>query len=370
MNTLDRLYLAKWVKPTFGALVTFVLLFLLVDVFGLVEDLIANWAGTTALARYLLFRTGYAIFFLSPMAFLIGGFWMSQTARRQQEWTVSLLGGRSPLYLLRAPVLTLAGATVLLMAANVFLMPYVSSQVENLREFTFEGKSTKKTIYRQIHLRLVDDRTVRIEEFSPTDNTIEGITVSTGSGANLTSRIDAESGTYRPGSGWNLESVNVRTFDTKGNVTTEKHRNRILPMPPPRVLDQVLTVDPGRSGRQPVEYSYRNLNQAIQFKHKRRMNAVPEKIFLHWKFGFPLTNLVLGLLGLAVGFRTNLGRAGGIGLCLLTGFGYWILYSFAVSLGKSARVSGFGSEYVHLAYVYGPPLIVLVGTYLYWKRND
>ncbi len=162
--------------------------------------------------------------------------------------------------------------------------------------------------------------------------------------------------------------VKERTFTNRGSVRIEAQSNRVLPLPPPSVLEQVLQADPGRSDRNPVEYFFSNLNRSINFKSNRRMNALPEKIFLHWKFGFPLTNLVLGLLGLAIGFRGGLGRSAGIGACLLVGFGYWILYSLAISTGKSVRVSGVLTEYVHFLYVYSPPSVVLVITYLFWKR--
>lgn len=370
MNTLDRLYLKKWFLPTLGTMVTFVLLFLIVDVFGLLEDLMANWPGTVLLFRYLLFRTGYAIFFLSPMAFLIGGYWMSETARRQQEWTVSLLGGRNPLYLIKAPLVALTGATLVFILANIFLMPHVAAEVNHLRDYVFEGETPDPVIYEEIHLRLMNNRTVRIDRFRPDEQTMTGIIISERKGSRIPHRIDAKNGTYRPGTGWEMTDVEERNFEGGQAGRAQSQPDRVLPVPPPDVLAQVLRADPGRSDRNPIEYVYSNLKQSIQFKANRKMNALPEKIFLHWKVGFPLTNLVLGLLGLAIGFRGNLGRATGIGVCLLVGFGYWILYSLAISTGKSARVTGVWAKYVHLLYVYGPPLVILGGTYVFWKKNE
>jgi lipopolysaccharide export LptBFGC system permease protein LptF len=368
MNTLDELFLKDWLKPSLGALLTFVLLFLLVDIFGLVEDLINNWPGMIIFGQYLILRLGYAIFFLSPIAFLIGGFWMSHGIRRNQEWTVSLMSGQHPAILLRAPLVFLAIATIALTTASVWLMPTVSHEMNHLKDYTFEGKKPVPPDYHNIHLQLIDGRTMTIDHFLPSKNILRGIVIYNRSESKLLQRTDAQKASYRPGTGWILSSPTIRSFQ-KNTVKQTKRNQIIIPLVPPQSLARILASDPARSDRNPVEYFVSNLSQTIQFKERRHMNSVPEKIFLHWKFGFPLTNIVLGMFGFAIGLRTKLGRSAGIGVCLLTGFGYWILFSLSTSLGKSSYTTGLLSAYVPLLYVYLPALLFLAGTAYVWNRS-
>lgn len=350
-----------------ATLITFVSVFLLVDIFGLTEDLIQNWSGWYTFLNYMILRTGYAMFFLSPMAFLIGGFWMSHTASRQKEWTVALLSGRHPVYLLKAPIIALLFCTLFITYANLFWMPNITTTLNTLRDFTFEGKEQTPRTYRKLHFNLIDRRTVRINKFDPDKKTLTGIVVSEKKDSKISSRVDADRARYIPHKGWVLEASRKRSFDKSGTVKGTSAGPRLLPLPPPRILTKILQVDPNRSDLNAIEYPLLNLLQSIQFKTKREMNATPERIYLHWKFGFPLTNLVLGIIGLTLGFRTNFGQSAGIGICLLVGFGYWIIFSMSISMGKSSFGTGFFSSFLHLVYVYSPAIVTLGLTGLLWK---
>lgn len=99
------------------------------------------------------------------------------------------------------------------------------------------------------------------------------------------------------------------------------------------------------------------------------MNAAPEKIYLHWKYGFPLTNPVLGLLGFLIGFRSKLDKTRGIGVCLLLGFSYWILFNLSISLGKSVPTTGMLSNLPPFLYVYLPSFLTVGFVLSFFNRR-
>ncbi len=369
MRTLDKLFLGNWLRSTIGAILTFVPLFLLVDIFGLLDDLIQHWPGILPFVQYVFLRLAYATFFLSPVAFLIGSFWMSHTLRRRQEWTVSLMSGRRPTQLLRAPLTVLVAFTALLTIMNVYFMPTIAQKVDRLSDYTFKGKQPKATVYENIHLRLIDGRTITIEQFKPSSSSLAETTISGRSNSRLLQRTDSPKAVYEPGTGWVLKSVTIRTFKNSNKVHVTSADRRVIPLVPPETLRKVLETDPLRTNRNPVQYSLSNLSQAIQFKSRRGMNAIPEKIYWHWNFGFPLMNIMLGMFGFVIGLRTKLGRSAGIGLGLITGFGYWIVFNLSISVGKSSFVKGGISTYLPVLYVYLPPVLFLtVCSYIWYNR--
>lgn len=367
MRIVDRYLAARWLKPFVSALTIFLVLFLLIDFFGLMDKILQHDPPVGTILEYLVYRTGYAIFFLSPMALLVGGFWMTYGLRHNNEWTICQLTGTAPTEILRGPLAGLALVTVLLIVANCFLMPEVARRVERLDDYTLKNRRKDPPVYRNVHTNLPDGRTIKIGRFDPKKALIRDITISKKTETKINLRLDAPRGHYNSKTGWVLRNVNVRRIKPSGEVITSREKRKIIPLAPPSVLATVMKLDPRRNDVNPVEYSLRDLYTSINYRDKRSMNATTERILLHWKFGFPLTNFILGLFGLIVGLRTNLGRAGGVGVCLLFGLSYWIVFSLSISWGKITGPLMTDLRILPLSFVYAPALLGLAAAYAVWR---
>ncbi|MFB6344669.1 MAG: LptF/LptG family permease [bacterium] len=363
---IDRYMSVNWIKPVLGSISIFLVLFLLIDFFGLMGQILEHQPGTSVVISYLLYRTGYGIFFLTPMALLIGGFWTTFGLRKNNEWTICQLTGTSSANILRAPITALVILTVLMIIANCLIMPTIAQNVEILDDYTLKNRSKPTPVFRHIHTKLPDGRTVKIGRFDPGQATIRNITVSKKKGTKIVLRWDSPSGIYTPGSGWTLKNVTVRTIGSSGDVTTSRAREKLIPLAPPEILSVVTKLNSRSNELDPIQYSFEDLYTSINYNTKRGLNTTEERILLHWKFGFPLTNSVLGLIGLMVGLRTKLSRAGGVGLCLLLGLGYWIFFSFSVSWGKVTGPLLGSLNIVPVIFVYGPAIVSLAGAYTVW----
>lgn len=370
MRIVDRYLTGRWVKPFLGALSIFLVLFILIDFFGLVEDLLEHRPSVVSVLQYLLFRTGYGIFFLTPMALLVGGFWTTYGLRKHNEWTISQLTGTAPVEVLRGPLVAIGLLTVILILVNCFLMPEIAQKVQQLDDYTLKNRDPKTPVYRNIHSNLPDGRTIRINVFDPRKRRISGVTISRKTETEINLRIDAAEGTYDPQRGWVLNNVRIRKIGRSGNVKSSGLEERVIPLAPPDVLATVMRMDPRQNDINPVEYRLKDLFTSLTYRSERNMNATTERILLHWKVAFPLTNFVLGLFGLIVGLRTQLGRAGGVGTCLILGLGYWILFSLSVSWGKITGPLFTNLEIFPLVFVYGPTVLALVGVYGVWTLGS
>ena len=61
---------------------------------------------------------------------------------------------------------------------------------------------------------------------------------------------------------------------------------------------------------------------------------------LHGKIAFPLVSIILAVIGISFSLKTE--RSGGItksiGAGIVIGFSYWVVFAFALSLGRSGTL--------------------------------
>lgn len=371
MTVLDRYFLRRWLRPVLATLTVCLLLFLLAELFGLMDHLIDQTPPVGTVGAYLFYRVTYLLYFLFPLALLIGGYWFLHGLRQRNEWSVVLTSGVSPLRLLRVP---LVGLVLLWMAAVIYgvaVIPNAGERMERLREQGIKGKTEEPRRFRNVHLRLRDGRIITIGLLDPEEERIENVRLTRKRNNRIVERWDARVGRYDPGAGWILRDVVERRFTEAGQVDRREVSRRRLQLSPPGVLGTVLRNDPRRRDLHPSRYGMGDLFTAVRFRDQRGMNTLSERVYLHWKFGFPLVLPLLGLGGFLMGLYSPLGRTGGIGVSLLGGFGYWILYNTVLAMGQSPALQARPAlrTYGPLIAVYGPPLVGLTALGVFWYRR-
>lgn len=373
MLILDRHFLVRWMRLFLASLSVCLLLILLADLFGLIDHFIDQKPSPSVVLLYVVYRVGYLLFFLLPLGLMIGGYLFLHTVREHNEWTVVLGAGVSPPRLLRAPLLTLVLLTLAAVAYGLVIVPGIAERMETFREQRIKGKPSPSTRFKNVHLKLPDGRILTLGMLDPNLQRIRDLRLTRKRNNRIVERWDAKRGTYNPTEGWTLHEVLIRRFRPSGRVVETEHERRKLQLEPPSMLRTVLLNDPRRRDQHPSYYRLRDLLTAIQFRTHRGMNALSERVYLHWKFGFPLIVLVLGLAGMMLGLYTPYGRAWGLGIAVVAGFGYWILYNTSIALGQSTTLQTYPLfvSYAPLAAAYGPPLLCLALLLGVWsRRND
>ena len=77
------------------------------------------------------------------------------------------------------------------------------------------------------------------------------------------------------------------------------------------------------------------------------------KVQLYNKFFFPLTCLVMVLLGIpfSLGSKRSGGFAKSVGISLVIGFSFWFVLSFSLAMGKAGIISPLPAAFLpHLLY--------------------
>jgi lipopolysaccharide export system permease protein len=142
-------------------------------------------------------------------------------------------------------------------------------------------------------------------------------------------RIDASEVQWTNGK-WKFYDGSVRDFDESGSIQMTPFKEKDFPMKEDWGVFQ-------KTERDSDEMSYTELQTYIQKIQASGYDATRYLVALHSKLSYPLLNLIMLLIGIPLALKT--GRSGGgslsIGVSVLIGFSYGIIFYLFISFGKS-----------------------------------
>lgn len=354
MTILDQQFTKLWLRSTVLCFFVFIVLFLTGDLFGLTEDFLASPPSISTFVTYLFYRTGFSLFFLSPLVGLISSYWTVVHWKRHNEWTATLSSGRSPWILLRGPILGILLMGLGLIVFNITLLPQVSTKMNKIRDYQFKGANPPEPVYNNLHLRLDENTSLRIGRFEPGSKQLSDLKITEQNGGRLNRSIVAEKARYNNGNEWTLSPVTIRTFQENGTVVFDTKPSYTIKLEDPDVLNTVFKNNPRVGSRPPEQLSLPTLKKMINFRRKHGLNHSWEAVYYHWTFAYPLSTVLLSIAGLVIGIRFDMKRTTGIGVCLFFGFVYWAGFNLLLAFGKSSTYLGGNLEFsLILASTYG-----------------
>jgi lipopolysaccharide export system permease protein len=142
-------------------------------------------------------------------------------------------------------------------------------------------------------------------------------------------RIDAKEAKWLNGK-WSLYGGSMRNFDESGSVRTTPFEEMDFPIKEDWESFQKSSWDSG-------EMSYAELRTYIQKIQASGYDATRYLVDLYSKLSYPLLNVIMVLIGIPFAIKT--GRSGGValsvGISVMFGFLYGILFYVFISFGKS-----------------------------------
>jgi LPS export ABC transporter permease LptG len=148
--------------------------------------------------------------------------------------------------------------------------------------------------------------------------------------------MDAKYASYnRANSRWTMEDITISSFKPDGK------------------LDQISTLssipiklglDPSRmrkDRRTPNEMSLREISSIIDSGDQLGMDTLPYRVEFHIKLAYPLAAIVVSIIGLKFGYRSERSSDTAKGILIAFGIGisYWFILNAARSIGKRGDIS-------------------------------
>ncbi len=334
MKTLDRYIVRIFLRSLLLFLVAFLILSVIVDFFEKIRMFLSNDASLLQMLRYFLFALPMLLSLVAPAAFLIATLTTFGALSTHHEITALKANGIG-VYRLLAPMLAVAVAfSLLFFLFTEFVVPKANENMAQIIQVEIQkqqppGAFTKNEIWYRGKAGIYNFRI-----FEPLSNTLYGVTVNQFDAEfNLTRRLDAERAVWQGGR-WHFYGLMITRF-TAGESPVIEHREEgtiDLPEKPEDFLTLQKSAD---------KMGYFDLKRYIDRIRQEGYDATSYLADWHGKLAFSFVTILLCLIGVAFSLKTE--RSGAlarsVGTGIVVGFSYWIIFAFAMSLGRAGTVS-------------------------------
>ncbi|MBF0570509.1 MAG: LptF/LptG family permease [Candidatus Omnitrophica bacterium] len=344
MRILDR-YILKSILVIFaGTVFTFAFLFILIDLFGNLQELIAKSVSLEVIVQYYLSFLPSIVVQTSTMACLISVLFTYSNLNAHNE-IIAIRASGMNFWQITRPALVFA----LIVSATVFLVnekfvPQSSMVNQEIRDTQIKvspsQKGKGKPIIHNLTFYGLKNRLFFIDTFDPNTNDLTGITIiGHDHNQNLIEKIVALKGIWT-GIAWKFFNCQITTY-----TSALPNAPISIKMSEEKLMD--LKETPKDFLRQRMDVSSMNLSQLHSYiKRFSGSGAIKTinnlRVDLHQKITFPLRNFIIVLIGLpfalmSVGKRKAMTFTS-IAIALVIGFLYYVADAVGLALAKGGAL--------------------------------
>jgi lipopolysaccharide export system permease protein len=308
-------------------------LYLIIDFFEKIRMFLSNHATFQQMAAHFLYRIPMILSQMLPAAVLLASLMTCGYLSRHSEIVAMKANGIS-LYRASLPILTIAASTCLLVfLLNEWITPYTNERSEYIRLIEVQKRRSLGT-FKQDQIWYRGQKGIyNIKLFDAQTNRLRGITIYyLDHEMKLNMRLDAEWGEWKE-ERWLFHNILITRFPADEFPTLEKITQQVIDLPEKPEDFKVVQKDVETMG-------YFELKRYIEKLQSEGYDATRYVVDLHGKMSFPLVSIILAVIGISFSLRSERsgGIAQGIGVGLVIGFSYWLVYAFGMSLGRSSTL--------------------------------
>lgn len=351
MLTLVDRYIAKSFLTYFiSGLVVFLTLFFVID---FLTQMMRFDVSLSTLGQYYAVYLFEILYQFLPVAAMVGVVFTLSTLNKSRELTALFSLGMSLTRVL-APILVLIS---LLVGLSFFIGDQVIPVTKQKRDYIylvemkkqpwlFSTVKTNKIWYRS------DNIIFNIKLLEGENRKAHGVTFYYFSPEwKLQQMITAKEAKIQTG-GWELLGGTLTLFVDELNTPLIKtFESKKIPMN--EELSDIQTTSNASDF-----LSFKQLGRYIDKNKEAGLNMTSFEVDYHNKLSFPFTILVMALLGVpfVISHQRSGGMAKNIGLIMVMTFGFWVVYSSSMSLGRHGQlpplVATWGPNFVMIALTY------------------
>ena len=342
MRIYSRYLLKEMLTLFFLSLLALLSIYLLVDFFAKVDNILENHAGFTALFLFLLNQIPFLMGKFIPLALLLATM-LGLGGLAQNNEIVALQAGGLSLYRLALPLvgagLVMAGVTFYL---NNNLVPVTSMRADRLKTVAIKGDK-EKNLYNLKSLWYSDNNVIYyFAKLDPTHETIaKALIYRFSEDHRLSQRLDIEGLSYHAADkSWVGKKVRVRDFRFRNGFTDvagfQQNDNMKLNIPATFKDFLVPHKDPDRMTLAELK-NYIGKAKNVGLPHIEYSVEIFNRII--YPFSCPL--MILLAIPFSLSSRRHGGSARGIAMSLLLGFSFWVVLSISLALGQGRLLRPF-----------------------------
>jgi len=340
MRILDRYILNSILIIFAGTVFTFAFLFILIDMFGNLQDFIEKSVSLKVIAEYYVSFLPSIVVQTSTMACLISVLFTYSSLNANNEIIAIRASGMNFWQITRPALIFALFVSALVFLVNEKFVPQSSIMNQEIRDNQIKVVPSQKGRGKQVIHNLtfygLKNRLFFIDSFDPNTNELTGITIiGHDHNQNLVEKIVALRGTWT-GIAWKFYNCQITTYSSA------------LPNVPSgiRIAEEKLMdikETPKDFLRQRMDINSMNLQQLHayikRFSGSGALKTVNNlRVDLHQKITFPLRNFIIVLIGLPFALKSVGKRKAmtftSIAIALVIGFLYYVSDAVGLALAK------------------------------------
>ncbi len=355
MRILDKYIFGQFAKAFFFSSLVFLCLFVLINMVEKLDKFIDNNLSLQEIAQYYLLSIPSILLVTSPISALLSSILVSGRLSMSSELPAIRSAGVSMRQLLQPFLL----GGVLILVVNIvnawWITPATFSVTRSFEQHHFRKNESDLKENRNIHLLEPGNQMVSIGAFDPERLTLNTVSIAKLSGAQLISRIDADSMRYDARKReWIMQNVSTRLFTNENEMFRFEPSQVIKLALSPEVLKELdLQPDEMNIVR---HYLYLTEKQRAGFAGLER-----SMVKFHNKTAMPFASLIIMLIGVPLSAKKKRGGlASEITIALFAGFLY-------IGLQRTVAMAGYQGAINPLLAAWLPNLLFLGIGYVIYK---
>jgi lipopolysaccharide export system permease protein len=327
----------------FGCLAVFFLLYVIIDVFSHLEEMLKQRVDLGVLFYYYLSFLPIIFVRVVPVACLLSTLYTFGILNRNNEIIAMRAAGLSVLQITKTIIVLGFLVSIFVFWLNDRIAPRAIMSTEKIkRQLQMQDdKSTQKTpsVVNNVYVLGLRNRLFSIDRFYPQTKTIEGITIlEQDRNHNVIKKTSAGRGEYKNGLWIFYNSLTTNYGDNQRAEEPVYREEEIMAIP--ETPEELLTQ------RQSPDYmDLRELDDYIWKLTKSGAVSVVRnfKVDFYARFFSPFTNLIIVLLGIPFALKMKRRATGlaSVGLSIIVAFLYFVFSAVSIALGKSGILAPF-----------------------------
>lgn len=343
MKILDKYILYQYIKNFLFGIISFLLIFVLVDLFENIDKFIDN-----KLSNYLIFL--YYIYFIPeilkliiPVGILLATLFTTSKFNTYSEMTAINSSGIS-IYRFALPIF-IFGIFITLFSIyfNGWIVPKANASKFSI-ERTYLNKNKLPGFIQNFHIQDSENHIITFGNYNEKDKSGSNVSIQIFENSNISTlkyRYDSKSMNWDSvKSEWKLISVIQRNFDSANAINFKLYDtvyasalpevNKIY-LSPSQILKKQL---------KPDELLLTDLKEFIDVMEEGGQNVIRSKVDYYSKISFPFANLVVILFGISLSSNKRKGGAAiQFGLSILVTFIYLGFIKVSQTFGYNGDIS-------------------------------
>lgn len=346
MRILDRYIIKEFLMPFLYCIVIFTFLYIIIDLFGHLDEILKNHVSLKALLAY--YGSYIPIIFVqtTPFAVLVATIFIISTLVKHNEIIAMRASGISLFRILRPFLFLGALISIVVFLVNDNFVPRASVITSAIKEEQIEKNKTpaQGTVIENVAIYGMNNRMIYARSYEADKMTLKKVIILEQDGRQQPQhKITADEGRWlalptskhekgKPAGRWKFYNCFIYSLDKSGQVIGK----------PAFYKKKMMKLDERPADFLRQEYRTDYMNHAQLKGYIKRLAGTSRKtlmkleVDLHYKFALPFISFIIVLVGMPFALKTNRGGAlVGVGLSIAIGLFYYGGIAISLAFGKA-----------------------------------